>query len=129
MNQRQHPAEQQRHSQYDEQVARIYPGRIRRKENGKEGDDGYQSGSQQRNGCLTADSRHGFHARFSRLQVHQNAVDDDDGIVHQHTHGQDEGTQRHPLHGASCRLQEEERTKHRDYQADADDKPALESHG
>ena len=84
MDQRQHPAQQQGHRQHN--VARIDSRGVGRHEDGQESYDGYQRGPQQRHGGLPPDGGHGLHPVLAGFQVHQYAVDDDDGVVHQHTH-------------------------------------------
>ncbi len=108
MHQCQHPTEQQGDSQHNEEIARIDTCRVGRHENGQESYDGNQRGAQQRHGGLSSDGCHGFHPVFSGFQVHQYAVDDDNGIIHQHAHGQHKCSQRYALHGSSGELQEEE---------------------
>ena len=78
---------------------------------------------------MTAYGGQGLHARFACLQIDQDAVNDYDGVIYQHTHGQDEGSERYALHGAPCAEQEEKRSEHGNDQADADDHATLEAHG
>ena len=78
---------------------------------------------------MSSDGGHGFHARLSGFQIHQDTVDNHDGIIHQHPHGEDERTERNTLQCAVHGLQEEEGAKHGNHQAITDDESALEAHG
>ena len=128
MHQRQHPAQQQRHGQHDEQIAHVDTRRIGREEDRQERKDGDQRRAQQRHRRLPADGRHRLAARFPEFQVDQDAVHDHDGIVDQHSHGQDERRQRHALHRSVGHPQNQERSHDGHHQTDADDHSAAETH-
>ena len=119
MHQRQHPAQQQRHGQHDEQIAHVDTRRIGREEDRQERKDGDQRRTQQRHRRLPADGRHRLAARFPEFQVDQDAVHDHDGIVDQHSHGQDERRQRHALHRSVGHPQNQERSHDGHHQTDA----------
>ena len=128
MYKRENPAQQQRNGQHDEKVAHVNARGVGRKVDGKEGQNRYQRRTQQRHGGFATDGRQGFAARFARLEVDQDAVDDDDGVVDQHTHRQDECTQRDALHRAVGETQHKERPDDDDDQAETDNQSAAEAH-
>ena len=64
-----------------------------------------------------------------RFFVDQNAVHDDDGIVDQHPHGDNKGTQRDTLQGRSAHQQDGERYGDRENEAESDNQTAAQSHG
>ena len=101
---------------------------VGREENGQEGQNGDQCCTQQRHGCLPANGCHGLHTLLAALQIDQDAVDDHNRIIDQHTHGEDEGAERDALHGSVQGVEEQEGAEYGDNQADADDESALETH-
>ena len=70
----------------------------------------------------------GFRSEPSFL-VGQNTVHDDNGVVYQHSHGYDECPQGDTLQGSTAHQQDGEGYGDGQYQSEADDDSAAESHG
>ena len=65
----------------------------------QKGEHGNERSAQQRHGCRAYGSKDGRTLAHAALHVDQRSVIDHNGIVHQHTHGNDDGRQRHALQG------------------------------
>ena len=129
VDQSQNPTQEERHGQDDEEVAHVDAGRIGRKEDGIERQNRNHRGAEQRHRRTLADVRHGGQTGlFGVVHIHQDAVDDHDGIVHQHTHGQDESGEGDALHRALHEAQEQKTADDDDTERGADDDAALDAH-
>ena len=124
----QDPAQQQGNGQHDKEVVDIDASRVGRQEDGQEGEDGDERGTEQRHGGTLARRCQGLHARLPGLEVDEDAIYDDDGIIDQHAHGQDERGQRDALHGAVQRTEHKDGAHDDDDKAGTDDDAALDAH-
>ena len=128
MRQGKNPRKHERHSNHDEEVAHINSRRIRTQVDRPKGKDSNKRSTQQRHGGFASNDSESLQSWLSFLQVDKNAIHNHDGIIHQHTHGKDERSQRNALKCAMHGRQHEQRTKHDGNQTDTDDGTRLESH-
>ena len=128
MHEGKNPGQHERYGNDDEEVAHIDACRVGAEEDGPEGKDGNECGTQEGHCRTASDAGQCLHTRASLLHVNKYAVYDDDGIIHQHTHRQDECSEAHALQRAVESFEHKQRTKHDGEQAEADDDSGLEAH-
>ena len=100
---------------------------MRRQVDRKKGQYRNQGRSQQRHGSARHGIQYSFSLSHAPLHVHQCGIVHHNGIVHQHTHGNDNGCQRHTLQGYAGKLHVNQRTENGEYQSTANQDSILEA--
>ena len=95
----QHPAQKERYGNDDEKRRQQLTRNVGRQIDRQEGEYGNERSTQQRHGRRAYGGKDGRTLAHAALHVDQRSVIDHNGIVHQHTHGNDDGRQRHALQG------------------------------
>ena len=129
MDQGEGPAEQQRHGEHYEEVAHVDAGGVGRQEYREESEDGDECGAEQWHGGAAADAGKGLAPGYAAAEVDKDAVDDDNGIVDEHAHGENKRAERYALHSAPEVEQEEERPQHYNDERHANYHSAAQPHG
>ena len=129
MRQRQHPTQQQGYRQHDKQIPHVLSRRVRGNKNREESQYGNQRGPQQRHGRLLRYIRQRRRTLHAPFQIYQYPVDNHDRVVHQHSHGNNQRSQRNPLQRPVKKIKHHERPQHDNHQSRTDNHPAPEPHG
>ena len=98
--QRQNPTQYQADCQHDKQVAHVSTGGVGTHKNRQERQYGNQRRAKERHSGFLTDGNHRRPPIDAALQIHVDAIYDDNRIIHQHSHRQDERAERNPLQRA-----------------------------
>ncbi len=128
LRQREHPAEQQRQGQHDEKRLDDFGDGRRSEVEGQEREDGNQGSPQQTPAGSDGGVDHGAAALDTPKHRLLGVVGDDDGVVDQHAHGDDEPSQRSTVEPLAEKLHQKQRSADRKEQRTADQHPGAEPH-
>ena len=123
----QHPAQQQRDGDHDEERREQLARDVGREVDRQEGEHGDERRSQQRHGGALHGVEDGGPLAGAALHVDQGGVVDHDRVIHQHTHRDDDRRQRHALQRDAGRLHVDQGAEDGEDQAAADQEPVLQA--